>query len=56
MIYNRIILFDTDIWEVYEFPSEWRLVKPWVSITFPKPDLSDTYDRFTDRLLKLAST
>jgi len=52
MIYNRKILYDTDLWEVREYKDAWQLVKHGVSITYLKVCTTETYEQFTARLLE----
>ena len=56
MIYNRIIKWDTDYWQVIEQDTRWVLIKHGVTIYHPKLPIAETYDQFTDRLLKTTST
>ena len=50
---TRMILFDGDYWRVREYLDRWELYKYAVSISYPKPNMLETYSQFTDRLIKI---
>ena len=50
---GRVILLNGDYWKVLEYPDRWELCKYAVSITYCKLSGTETYQQFTDRLMKI---